>query len=439
VTGFASLPAVSIHDELAVLGGPSVRAGRPWLRWPEHDEATRRALLGALDDGRWTLSWPGRTRPSLEREFAERFAAYHGAGYGVSVDHGSSALVVALEALDIGPGDEVIVPAETWVATASAVLRVGAVPVLADVDQDTGCLRPDTVVRAMSGATRAVVVVHLACTVADVEALAAVARQAGVALVEDCAQAHGARWAGRRVGTFGELGAFSFQAGKALAGGEGGAVITNDRTLYQRLQELRADSRRYAEGIPGPGAMELVEVGSVMGANYGMSEFHAALLIDQLERLDGQHARREERAQVLEAALAELEGFGPIPLPACAERSIYEYGVHFAPGSFGGAPIEAVADAVSAELERPVYPPDVPLTRNRLFRPWTKRRFAEVWAARRRGAQADDACPGAEAYRDSTLLIHHSALLGADRDAIDVARAIEKVQAHAERLARAGG
>ncbi|MDX6720992.1 MAG: L-glutamine:scyllo-inosose aminotransferase, partial [Solirubrobacteraceae bacterium] len=198
------------------------RAPAPaWPAWPQFDAATERALVGALRAGRWSVSAPSAGSPSLERRFATAFAAYNASPYAVSVDHGSSALVVALEALGVGPGDEVLVPAMTWVASASSVLRCGALPVLLDVDPRSGCIDAATVAAEASARTAAVIVVHLACTSAGVEELLAVTDRLGIALVEDCAQCHGARWNGRSLGTFGAVGAFSFQARKVLTAGEG--------------------------------------------------------------------------------------------------------------------------------------------------------------------------------------------------------------------------
>ncbi len=403
----------------------TLRGGRSWPAWPQFDERTLGAVAAAIEKRRWTVSWPGGGGSSYERRFAEQFAAYHSVPYAVAVDHGSSALVVALEALDIGPGDEVIVPAMTWVATASAVLRTGALPVLVDVDPETGCLTPGSVDEAISDRTRAVIVVHLACTVADLDGLLEITDRAGVALVEDCAQAHGARWRGRPVGTWGAAGAFSFQAGKVLAGGEGGAVITSDELLYRRMQQLRADARAYPDRPVAPGEMELVEVGEVLGANRCMSELHAALLLDQLPRLDAQHGHRERMARELERRLRALGAFRPIPLAADADRrSIYEYGIRFCTGAFGDQPVEDVARQLSEALERPVYPPDAPLHRSPLFHPETSRRYRGLWTAKGRRRSIGRAYPGAEAYRKSTLLMHHSALLGGERDLQDIIDAL---------------
>jgi dTDP-4-amino-4,6-dideoxygalactose transaminase len=425
---------------LALLGGTPVRTERPWPGWPQYDAATEAELLAALRSRRWAISWPSDGKRSRERRFAEAFARYNDVPYCVSVDHGSSALVVALEALDIGPGDEVIVPVMTWVAPVTAVLRVGATPVLVDVDPETGCITPETIRTGLSAQTKAVITVHLACTVADLDGITALTGEAGVALIEDCAQAHGAQWRGRSVGTFGAVGCFSFQAGKVLAAGEGGAVITSDERLYLRAQQLRADSRRYPDHEVVPGETELVEVGEVMGSNYCLSELAAAVLLDQLPRLDGQHEHRERVAKELERGLSALGDFGPTPVPEQADRrSIYEYGLRFRPGTFGSAPVERVAEAISAELGMPWWPPDLPLHRSVMLRPETKRRFAKVWAGAGRDRALGRGYPGSERYRETTLMFHHMALLGDPTDAEDMVRALAKVRSqHAELESTAG-
>ncbi|MFI1240352.1 DegT/DnrJ/EryC1/StrS family aminotransferase [Nocardia salmonicida] len=392
------------------------------------DVETERRLLAALRSKRWSVSWDGEGGKSLERRFAEAFAAYNGTGYCVSVDHGSSALLIALESLGIGPGDEVIVPVLTWVAPATAVLRVGAVPVLADVDPKTGCLTADTIVDAISSQTKAVVVVHLGCTVADLDSIRRVALDVGIFVIEDCSQAHGAVWNGKRVGTLGDLGVYSLGAAKTLAGGEGGAVITNDPDRFRHLQMLRADSRRYPETARLTGCPELVEDGEIMGANYCMSELTASVLLDQLQRLDDHNAVRQQRASELELRLAELGMFDTIPVPPqVTTRGIYEYGVQVKPGVLGALSIDVFADAVSAELNARVYPPRAPLYRSVLLRPQTKRRYAELWEkALARGSLREE-YSGADAYRERTLLFHHSMLLGTSEDVRDIAAAFEKI------------
>ncbi|MGH3301542.1 MAG: DegT/DnrJ/EryC1/StrS family aminotransferase [Streptosporangiaceae bacterium] len=384
-------------------------------------------LLSALRDGRWTVSWPGSGQASLERQFARRFAEYLGASHTIAVDHGSGALVLALELLDVGPGDEVIVPAMTWVATASAVLRVGALPVLADVDPDSGCISPDAVAALISPRTRAVICVHLACTVADLDDLLAIASGAGVHVIEDVAQAHGGRWRGRRLGTWGTIGAFSFQSGKVLAAGEGGALVVGSEDEWSRGLQLRADARTYAE--PLPGAMELVERGDVIGANRTMSELHAAILLDRLPHLDAENMHRDAQAALLSRVLAEQAPWVRVVRPASpyAQRSIYELALRVDRRVLDRTSLERMSCALTAELQRSVYITDAPLFDSLLFRPHTLGRYRAAWTQEGLARSFGRQFPGTVAYAASTLLIHHSALLGDERDVKDLVDALLKV------------
>ena len=161
-----------MDDCLALGGGTPVGRQLSWPEWPTFDKQTEAGLIAALRSRRWAVSWASTGEPSRERRFADAFAAYTGIPYCVSVDHGSSALVVALEALGVGPGDEVIVPAMTWVAPITAVLRVGALPVIVDVDPRSGCITPDAVEAVLeTPRMKAAIVVHLACTVADISTI----------------------------------------------------------------------------------------------------------------------------------------------------------------------------------------------------------------------------------------------------------------------------
>ena len=203
------------------------------------------------------------------------FADYVRVRHCVPVDHGSSALVVALESLGLDYGDTVLVPALTWVATASAVLRAGLLPVLVDVAADTGCMGPGDL--DLQAGPRAVIAVHWSCAMADIPAIQDACAHRDISVVEDAAQAHGAEWLGRPAGSLGRLGCFSMQHSKVLTGGEGGAVVTGDDALAPRLEELRADSRRYAGAAAAAQGLELEESASVLGANFCLSEFSAVL------------------------------------------------------------------------------------------------------------------------------------------------------------------
>lgn len=415
------------------LRGASPVSSEPWPQWPQHDDETEAAVAAAVRSGRWTLTAPHTGSEPYERRFASRFAEHVGVPYCVSTDHGSSALALALQALGIGPGDEVVVPVLTWVATATAVLTVGAVPVFADVDRSTGCLAPDSVMEVLTERTRALLPVHLNCRMADVDALGAIARARHLVLIEDCAQSHGARWSGAMAGSFGAAGAFSMQQGKVLTCGEGGAVTTGDAEVYDRLQQLRADSRRYADPEPAPGQPYLAEAADVMGANHCLGELQAALLLDQLGRLDGQLERRAEAAAVLDERLGQLEAVDPLSRDDRLQRpSVFAYAVRRRREAFAGRPTEVVCEALGRELGVRVRQTDRPLHANPLYRPWTNPRFRAVVDA------PDDRPPGsfasAEALYDELILLPHQLLLSPLERMDEIVEAFAKVAAHPEEL-----
>jgi L-glutamine:2-deoxy-scyllo-inosose/3-amino-2,3-dideoxy-scyllo-inosose aminotransferase len=270
--------------DLALLGGRPVFS-EGWTPWPSIEPETIEAVREALSSGRWAVSgFQTRTR-TLDMEFAQRFGEYLGVPYCVAFDHGSNALLAALHALDLDVGVEVIVPGLTWVATASAAVRAGLVPVLADIDRDSLCIDPAAVEGLIGSRTAAIVAVHLYCSMGDMDRLQAIARRHGLALIEDAAQAHGAEWRGRRAGGIGTIGAFSMQQGKALTSGEGEAAVTSDAALADRLEILRGDGRRYQPaGQAQVGWPDLEEVGIPMGWNMHLTEMQAALLLDGLRK-----------------------------------------------------------------------------------------------------------------------------------------------------------
>lgn len=417
---------------LALNGGTPVWTGR-WPAWPQPGRSTVERVTEALRSGRWTVSgaWTG-TEP-YERRFARRFADFLGVDYCVSTDHGSSSLSIALEAVGVGAGDEVILPVLTWVGTATAVLNVNAVPVFVDVDPETGCVSPTAIADAVTDRTRAVIVVHLHSRMADMDAIGTLAATWGIDVVEDCAQAHGARWGGRAAGSLGRVGAFSMQQGKVLTCGEGGAVTTSDVRLYDRLQQLRADSRRYPAEDPPVGYPYLADAGEVMGSNHCLPELSAALLLDQLDRLPEQLARRAEAAARLDTELARLPGLRPLARPAQLELpSVFAYGVLRDPAMFAGAPTDVVCAAVAAELGVRVHRADRPLHQSPLYCPETKPRY-RVQQGRLRPPPGT-CFPHAERHYDNLLLLPHRILLAGPAALEAVVAAFAKVAARADEL-----
>ena len=217
--------------ELAIHGGQPVRT-QPWPSWPQWDETERAGLLAVLERGEWG------GYDTAVTEFESAFAARHAAQFCVTTVNGTTTLETALRALNIGPGDEVIVPPYTFIATAASVRIVGATPVFADVDLDTWNLSIPAVEAAISDRTKAVIPVHFGGLPVDFDSLLPLARKHNLFVIEDAAHAHGSSWNGQPVGALGVAGSFSFQASKNLTAGEGGALLTNDPDLAERMWSI---------------------------------------------------------------------------------------------------------------------------------------------------------------------------------------------------------
>ena len=291
-------------DKLALYGGTPVRTS-PFPAWPVCDETDEAAVVEVLRSGKWCMS-------AAVDEFERAFADYHQAGHGVSLNSGTTALQVALSALEIGFGDEVIVPSYTFIATASAVAAVGGAPVFVDVDPETYTISPAAVEEAVTERTKAVIAVHVAGQPADLDTLSGLCARRGLALLEDACQAHAAAWKGRRVGAIGDLGCFSFQASKNLNCGEGGFITTDDDALADRAWSLHNCGRvRAGAWYDHP----------TLGSNYRLSALQAALLSCQLRRLDGQTAERTKNASLLSSLIDEVDGIDPVAIAAASQHT----------------------------------------------------------------------------------------------------------------------
>ncbi len=227
-------------------------------------------------------------------EFEKRFAEYIGVQYAVAVANGTAALHTALAAMGVGPGDEVIVPPLTFFSTVTSVIHAGAVPVFADIDPESFCLDPEDVRERITPRTRVILPVHLFGNAADMDGLRAVADAKGLRLLEDCAQAHGTEYKGRRVGSLGDAGIFSFYATKAMTTGEGGMITTDDESIYE-----------YSRLFRGHGMPER-DTHTILGYNYRMNEIEAAMGLAQLDRLEEGNRQRIANSEWLRAHLTDI-------------------------------------------------------------------------------------------------------------------------------------
>ncbi|MDP9843570.1 DegT/DnrJ/EryC1/StrS family aminotransferase [Streptosporangium lutulentum] len=289
--------------KLAIDGGTPVRT-EPWPSWPPPLSGAQRELVTeVLESGLW-----GATQGTLCADLAAEFARRSGAPYGVTVANATLGLFAALRGLGVGQGDEVIVPAYTFVASATSVLLAGAVPVIVDVEPADLHLSAGAVEAAVTGRTAAVMPVHLAGSPVDMDPLNAVAVRHGLKVVEDCAQAHGATYHGRPVGGLGDAGVFSFQSSKAMTAGEGGVIVCRDEAVHGAIWSACNVGRRL--GGEWYGHPEV-------GWNLRLTEIQAALLLPWLERLEEEIARREAFVAALD--LGDLP-VSVLPQPAGTTR-----------------------------------------------------------------------------------------------------------------------
>ncbi|MEF3301547.1 DegT/DnrJ/EryC1/StrS family aminotransferase [Paenibacillus sp. GYB003] len=287
-------------EKLAIDGGTPARR-TPLAEWPIYGELELKLLKEVLESGKWGGAGAAAKAgyepklPLLERKFAELQNAAH----AVSVVNGTVAITVALQAAGLKPGDEVIVPPYTFIATASAALAYGIIPVFADIEEHTLLIDPEKVEERITPKTKAIIAVHLAGAPANMTRLGQIAAKHGLKLIEDAAQAVGASWEGKGVGAIGDLGTFSLQSSKNLNAGEGGIVTTNNREYWENAWSICNVGR-----IPSGGWYQHER----FGQNYRMTEFQAAIALAQMTRLEEQMARRERNAKLLTELLADVEG-----------------------------------------------------------------------------------------------------------------------------------
>jgi len=405
---------------LAVHGGAPVRS-RAWPAWPEHGASERAAVLRVLESG----NWGGHPSPNTEaRALATEFAAFVGTGHAVPCANGTFSLMLALQAARVPPGSEVITSVYTFVGTAGGIIAAGCVPVFVDIDADTYCLDPLAVEAALSPRTSAILPVHLACSLADMDALGALAARHALLVVEDCAHAHGAKWRGRSAGSLGLLGSFSLQSTKLLSAGEGGLVTTNDATCASRLWSLVNCGRKEPgfDGFPE----------QLLGHNLRMTEFQAALARAQLERLPGQNARRARQVERFEREIARVPGLRPLAHDArVTERTSYQLVLRYDPESFAGVPRDQLILALRAEgvpCSGRFY---TPLVEDPLFAsdPYTNP------LSRAGVSYSGQRFPVAErAAADESIWLPHELFLGGDAEVDDLLEAFVRIHRHASDL-----
>ncbi|MCB0063718.1 MAG: DegT/DnrJ/EryC1/StrS family aminotransferase [Caldilineaceae bacterium] len=282
-------------SKLAINGGEPIRT-KGWPTWPQWGAAEQKNLLEVLESGQW-----GGYNEKV-KEFETLFGKRHEAAYCLAATNGTQTLEAALRVVDVGFGDEVIVPPYTFIATANAPRLVGATPVFVDIDPETYNLDIKQVEAAITPKTKAIIPVHLAGLPADMDALMPLAEKHGLYVIEDAAHAHGSTWHGKPVGTIGHIGSFSLQASKNLNAGEGGVLLTNHEALANKLGSYINQGR----SLNGAWYEH-----PILGNNLRITGWQAAILLAQMERFDAQLQRRQENARRLHNILAEVDGLTP--------------------------------------------------------------------------------------------------------------------------------
>ena len=285
-----------VKERLAMDGGKAVGEGVKFPHWPSFTEEIISAATEPLKSGQVNY-WTGKKGQEFEKKFAE----WNGSKYAISTTNGTSALHVALAGLEIGPGDEVIVPSYTFIASSFCIVQAGAIPVFADVDKKTHCISPEDIEAKITRRTRAIIPVHLYGNVCDMDEIMAIAKKHKLYVVEDCAQAHGATYQGKKVGTMGNVGAFSFCQSKSFTtGGEGGMVTTDNEEVMWRCKSFRDHGYDVYQRLS---LMELEGklpyIHNMVGFNYRMTEMQSAIGLSELKRFDSWNLPRRQKNGVI--------------------------------------------------------------------------------------------------------------------------------------------
>jgi dTDP-4-amino-4,6-dideoxygalactose transaminase len=413
-------------SKLAIRGGtPVVPSNYKWPAWPYATKADERRLLAVVRGTDWGAESP------VTESFAERFAAYTKTKYALPVGSGTAALELAVKVLDIGPGDEVIIPAYTFVATATCVLELGATLVFADVDPDTWNLDPADVEQRITRRTRAIIPVHFAGNPANMQALKRITRGKKISIIEDAAHAHGMLLRGKAAGHFGAMAAYSFQTTKNMAAGEGGILVTNSKKLYNDAWSCHSFGR-----IPGGQWYEHHR----LSWNHRLTALQAALLIGQLERVEHQTKTRLRNGDRLTNALASLQGITPQAISDrhATTRRAYHIFLWRHDEAVTGIPKARMIEALIAE-GLPVfggYP--APLQETPMMR---DRRYWHCHRIDRRTAKTADepdysrvATPGTAQLCREAIWLPHELLLAPRHDMQLIVDAVAKVLKHADEL-----
>lgn len=399
-------------EELAIYGGPKTIDKS--FDWPIFDQTDIDALTAVAQSGQWG----NPDCAGIVEAFEKEFAAFCGSKYALTCVNGSVALRLALIASGVKPGDEVIVPPYTFIATASIVLEANCVPVFVDIDPDTYNIDPVAIEKAITKRTKAIIPVHFAGQACDMDAIMKIAKAHHLTVIEDACHAHGGEYRGKKLGSIGEAGCFSFQSSKNLTSGEGGIVVTDNEALYNMMNSLRNVGR-----VKGGQWYEH----HYLGCNYRLTQLQASLLSSQLKRLDDQTKRRNENGMYLSSLLEEIEGITPLTRGHGETLHTYHLFIfRYDKSKFGNLSKTEFARMLAAEGVPSFMGYPEPLYKQPLFQ---KKQFM-CYAIPEAVDYTDVSCPVTEraCYEEAVWILQH-AMLGTKEDMEKFAAAIRKIQA----------
>jgi perosamine synthetase len=419
-----SAPAVGGNpDVLALKGGTPVRTA-PFPTWPQAFELDEQYVLKALHNHRW-CSYDGEFTPKFEKAFAQ----YLGSTGAVMTTGGTHTLHMAVELLGIGPGDEVLISPWTAVATALAVFLPYALPVFVDTELDSFYMDPEDIEHRINENTRAIIPVHINGGVSHMDKILAIANKHNIPVIEDACQAHGAEWKGKKAGTLGVMGCFSFNQSKLMPGGEGGTMVSDNQDLLGRARQFRNFGTDTNDRRPNSSVMR--------STKYRISDLVPALLLAQLSRLDENIRIREQNALYLtEQLIKNVPGIYPQKRYAEITRQNYWwYGFRYDSKQFSGASREKFAHALAAEGVN-VANYSVAINREPVVEVnLSSRGFKRIYSKERLDRyREENKCPHNDEVAATNLGFNHQVLSGPRKDMDDIVEAFVKVHKHAAEL-----
>lgn len=409
----------------ALLGGKPVHS-QAWPSWPQEGPADEEIILKALREKRWCYLRHGA---HFCKDYEKQLRDDYDGAHIMLTNAGTTALHTCLCAMDVGPGDEVLVTGESFIATMQAILNAYALPIFVDVDPATGLMDPGLMEKAITPHTKAIMPVHLYGASCDMDAIMTIAKNYQLKVIEDACQSPYVEWKGRKLGTIGDCGAVSFNVWKTLGCGEGGFVVTTSDEVAQACDAFRNNGRT------------TMSKKGFMGMNYRPTEFQAALLLTQTKRYKEQAPIRRKNAEYLDRGLGQIPGLSPLKVhPQTKYHNYYNYHMRYHAEAMNGLSVDQFTRALRAEgipcSSR--ADADIMSQHHSLDRLLQSRHFRKCCTPEQlKRCDASRKCPQALDLKQSQVMLNQYMLLGSQSDMDDILNAMSKIQRHAAALAKA--